>query len=81
MTSCKSCGAAIRFVKSERGFTMCLNAEPDAQRGNVLVEAGMARVLNRQQALIRRGLGTELLLSHHATCPDAAAFTRRRVKA
>lgn len=81
MSYCKGCRAAVFFVKSEKGNTMCLNAEPDAERGNVIVSRDhgheLARVLNAEHAKVVRGLGNEVYLSHHATCPDAARFTKR----
>lgn len=85
MTSCKSCGAAVMFVKSERGKTMCLNAAPDPERGNVIVsrDSGheLARVLNAEHAKTVRALGDEVYLSHHATCPDAQRWNKTRTAA
>lgn len=81
MTSCKSCGAAVMFVKSEKGNTMCLNATPDPERGNVVVsrDSGheLARVLNLEHAKTVRALGNEVYLSHHATCPDAQRWSKK----
>jgi hypothetical protein len=85
MSFCKGCGAAVQFVKSEKGNTMCLNAEPDPERGNVIISRDhgheLARVLNATHAITVRALGNEVYLSHHATCPDAARFTKSKTAA
>lgn len=76
---CRSCGAPIRFVPHELGKTMCLCAEPDPVRGNVSINSdGVARTLSRGFLDAARAAGTPLYLSHHADCPQAQQWTRRK---
>lgn len=84
MSRCRSCNADVMFVPSELGRTMCLNAVPDTNRGNVRIQTTsdgkqIARVLNKHHAERMRATSMEALyLSHHATCVDAARWTRSK---
>lgn len=63
------CTAAIRWVRTERGKSMPLDAKPNPD-GNVLITDGVAVVANdalRTEALAR---GRDLWMPHWATCTD-----------
>lgn len=68
MTTCRSCDAPIRFVRTVKGALMPLNADPDPD-GNVTVNDDIATV----HAPGQLGLDDEQRwMPHHATCPQAA---------
>lgn len=79
MRTCRGCGAAIEFVKSATGTTMCLNAEA-TPTGNIEVSPdGIARVVPKALlAQLSDRLKMTLRISHHAVCPSAAEFRRPR---
>lgn len=78
--TCRSCRAAIIWTTNvASGKRMPVNAEPDEQRGNVVLVSGNdgpeARVLTAAELaarVSRRGLH----LSHFATCSEAARWRR-----
>ncbi len=81
-TKCKSCEAQVIFVPHERGKTMCLNAAPDQEKGNVMLIVDgfgrrICRSLGPRFAETHRAVGTTLYLSHHASCPAAGEWQRR----
>jgi hypothetical protein len=66
---CKSCGAAIEWVKSAKtGKAMPLDAAPAAD-GNLVVIDGVAHA-----AMVGEGPRRK---SHFATCPQAASWRQR----
>jgi hypothetical protein len=78
---CRSCGALVVFVPSAKsGKRMILDVEPDPILGNVLVEDGKARVLGVKARIAARAQfpPPSLYVPHHATCPQAAEWHRRR---
>lgn len=75
---CRSCGAAIYWVVSVNGVRMPIDVGPDAD-GNVLLSVNShgdlkAVVLKRDA---ERVTGRKYYVSHHATCPNAAAHRRK----
>jgi hypothetical protein len=52
---CRSCGAAVYFVKTEAGRWQILDAKPERR---IIVEKEVARVVPK-------------FTDHHATCPQA----------
>lgn len=72
MSSCRSCGAPVRWVETTSGRRMPLDPTPNA-KGNVYLEPGVptATVFGNLQADARKALAGRLYLSHFATCPDA----------
>ena len=58
---CRSCGAAIEWVKTPFGRALPLDAESTS--GNIRVDHGVAYVVK---------VGAGLRVSHFATCPQAA---------
>lgn len=88
--NCRACGASIRWHVMKSGKRNPMNPDPDDVRGNVLVvqsddqaaqygtEVGRAVVLPPLVAASERSKGTELLLSHFATCPKRGEFGRRK---
>lgn len=73
MSQCKSCGAPIQWVKTDRGKAMPLDPEP-VPGGNVVVskepgEEPVAHVCepNEHSAYV----------SHFATCPNAKKHRRK----
>jgi hypothetical protein len=82
VTTCRSCGAAIRWLEIRPGGkSMPIDSEPHAD-GNVLADlnAGMGIVLsNASRAVVLEETPDEpLYRSHFATCPDAAAWRSKR---
>lgn len=75
MSACRSCGAPIRWAKTEAGKAMPLDETPAAD-GNVIIVGGIARVLAKG-ALVQPGI--DRYVAHWATCPTA--FEHRRVPA
>lgn len=86
---CRACPAQIRWVVMASGKRNPLNVEPDAERGNVLiiesevdadlygVAVGRAVALGPLEASAEREKGSDLFLSHFATCPNRGQFRRR----
>lgn len=73
MTQCRSCHAAIAWVKTVTGANMPLDLSPTAD-GNVVLNArGEAEVLGPLE-LLALPAGTVRRTPHHATCPDAASW-------
>lgn len=74
---CKSCGAAIRWVRVTSSRTGKEAAMPvddrPSLRGNILIDGDEATVLSNAEAdEVRLSGGTPMFLSHFATCPNAA---------
>ena len=79
---CRSCHAHVVFVVNDRGRRMCLNAEPDAQWGNVSITVdnrgmAIARVYGPTVAHVMRAQGEKLYLAHQVTCPQREKWARR----
>lgn len=75
MSQCRSCNAPVRFVPSATtGKLMILNADPDP-RGRILVRAGKAHVMG---GLFDTHHDELRYTDHHATCPDAAKYRKRK---
>lgn len=83
MSSCRSCGAPLRWAKTLNGKAIPLDAEPTSA-GNIVLHdtrdprSPQARVLAGADLLDARSEGTTLWLSHYATCPDSQKWRRRR---
>lgn len=83
MGRCKSCPDDVTWVVMARtGKRAPLNAEPDPERGNVLianaddaeifkVDVGQAITLAGDALTEERASGRDLYLNHFATCPAA----------
>lgn len=77
ITTCRACGAAIIFGRTNAGKAIPLDAEPSTD-GNVILDSdGMAFILGRDAATAEHAKGTELRVAHFVTCPDAARFRKR----
>lgn len=73
---CRSCGAPIRWVKTQASANMPLNLEP-CEDGNIVIASnGEAIVVGTKPAYLRRPLPR--YKSHFATCPNAAEHRRKR---
>lgn len=75
-TVCNSCHAPIFWASTTaKGKPMPLDLEPH-DNGNVEVIEGqhgpLATVLGPLEVQLARGVGSDLFMPHHATCPDAA---------
>jgi hypothetical protein len=82
-TTCRDCGAPVVFARNiDTGGRMILNVAIDLERGNVLVDPRgdepRCRVVDGDEARRQRAFGTATYLSHHATCPEADRWRRRR---
>ena len=71
MNTCKSCGAAITWVKTVNGKAMPLDAVP-AKDGNIHVKDGVAYVDSSCKEF-----GGPHYKSHFATCPGAASHRKK----
>lgn len=67
VAKCRSCGASIKWVLTEKGKWMPLDAEP--------VEGGNIAVLN-DGSYVSSDPGGMRYLSHFATCPQASAHRK-----
>jgi hypothetical protein len=77
-SKCKSCGAAIRFVKTEAGRTMPIDLEPVDDGTWFLGEDGVVRIMTKEPAELRgQMIAMPLYKSHFATCPNASAFRKQ----
>jgi hypothetical protein len=82
LTRCRSCNASVFFAPSTlTGKRLILDAEPDPDRGNVIVGAGhsWATVLTALELDAARERDEELYLDHHATCPQASTWRGARL--
>lgn len=73
MSACRSCGAAVLWVKVVPGSVAPLNLEP-SPAGNIRMlgtRDAVARVLPKQELIDARAAGELLYTSHFATCPNA----------
>jgi hypothetical protein len=81
VTTCRSCGAAIRWLKIvPGGKSMPVDNEPHAE-GNIIPGlGGTATVLSGAVLLAVRERKPDepLYRSHFATCPDAEAWRSKR---
>ena len=86
MSACGSCGAPIRWARTEKGKSMPLDVSPNP-RGNIVLRriAGqtVAHVLSKIEKDGDPMLGTPPVeretryLSHYVTCPDAKSHRRK----
>lgn len=81
--ACRSCGAVVVFATNvDTGSTMILDGAPDLDRGNVLIDPrtnpARCKVVSKGEAIAQRAQGAATYLSHHATCPDAEKWRRRK---
>ena len=76
---CRSCGAEIRWARTEKGKRIPLDDEPTV-KGNVTIarqgDHVIASVLGPMEAEIARQEGRTLYLPHHASCPQGDAWKR-----
>jgi hypothetical protein len=82
MATCRSCGAAVRWVVTTTGKTMPMDAEPVENGNLVIVGEGKTRHGDMVPKVQHRDPGelsmleTERFVSHFATCPDAPEWKR-----
>lgn len=74
MGACASCGANIRWVKTEYGKAMPIDFDP-SPRGNIAIIDGLAVVDGKA---VRLDDKRPRYTSHFATCPNASAHRKRR---
>lgn len=77
MSACRSCGAAVRWVKTQRGAAMPLDFDPTAA-GNVRIDVGVGVVLAGDDLAAARSAGAELHMPHHATCPQGSDWRKSK---
>lgn len=79
MSTCRSCGAAVIWVRLlPLGRENPLDEKPTAS-GNIRMAGtrnAVARVLKKAELAAARRLGEHLYTSHFATCPNAAAHRK-----
>lgn len=66
MTTCSSCGAKIRWLRTEAGKPMPVDEAPNAA-GNVVLVGGHAHVLKKDE---QPPANAARLMPHFATCPS-----------
>lgn len=76
---CNHCAEPIRWVTTQAGKNMPVNAAPDPDRGNVIKLGHQWGVLGPRPATAARGRGVELYLHHAVTCPYAARWQGAKV--
>jgi hypothetical protein len=70
---CKACGEQVVFARhSVTGNIMCLDANPNAEGKFYLSPRGFLRKAKDDDPTDHRHV------SHHATCPEAERFRRRK---
>lgn len=80
---CKSCGAPVVWSLTPAGARAPIDAEPDVEKGNVLLLAPsgfaglLSVVLSKGSLVAARGGGVALRLNHWATCPDKAEWREK----
>lgn len=85
MSKCRSCGAPVRWEKTEAGKWAILNEKPDPDGNMVLFEgkvyAGKKAEEIRQAAMAGEVLPDEPIsfTSHFATCPQAANHRKNKL--
>lgn len=70
---CQSCARKILWVKTLKGKTMPVDAEP-AENGNLDISSGKAVVIKPGEYLP----GIPLYTSHFATCPHSAQHRSKK---
>ena len=77
MTTCKSCGAEIRYLKTAAGNTMPVDVEP-VEDGNIIVHGENCTIITKAEVASRVELGdaTPRFKSHFATCPQATHWRK-----
>lgn len=83
VASCRSCGASIVWAITERGKRIPLDAEPNAVKGNMVLEVETLIVNGHPQERWRARQVAPLLdaaqvryMPHHATCPQGNQWRR-----
>ena len=66
---CSSCGASIRWARTEKGKAIPVDPEPVTDGNLIVDEAGVARVV---------GAGKGTHRSHFASCPEASQHRKVR---
>lgn len=64
MTACRRCGKPIRWLRTEAGKAMPVDAAPNPL-GNVILLKGFAHVLHKDE---QQPANVALLMPHFATC-------------
>lgn len=86
-SSCRSCGAEMRWVTFPSGKRNPLDTRPDPHKGNiVLLEhpgGWTIAIVLTSDSLVEeaRDLGTSLYTTHFKTCPNADAHRKPRHRA
>lgn len=77
--TCRSCGAAIVFLRTPAGRWLPVDPYPDPEHGNVAdLGDGRCEVLGPEAKARHRG---PLYRSHWSSCPSASSHRRQRVPA
>lgn len=77
VSRCRSCGAEIVWVLTQKGHRMPIDPEP-APGGDIVVDDGIASVVGGADLVDAVFEGRALYLAHFATCPNAARHRRPR---
>lgn len=81
VSGCRSCGAPIRWVVTERGKRIPLDRDPQPDGNIVPILVGgdwVARVLPVDTAAEYRAQGGDLYRAHFTTCEQADAWRKKR---
>jgi hypothetical protein len=74
-STCRSCGAKIRWVKTEKGKNMPLDYDP-APKGTIMLQGDRVVLVGNRAVKRAYATGGALYTSHFATCPSAKEHRR-----
>lgn len=78
-TKCGSCGTGIFYVPTAASGTLIpLNAEPDPDKGNMVILDGKAVAVTNDLFAPHIPAGAPKYLSHFATCPHGHQHRRKK---
>lgn len=73
MSTCKSCGARITWLKTARGSRIPVDEDP-VPTGNVVVVGWMAKVFKNPETAEAAYPDEPRYVSHFVTCPQAGRW-------
>lgn len=78
MSTCRSCGATIRWAVTEKGKRIPLDADP-SPRGNMRLgpDGTAINIGSGTEPSLFSEQGVDLFMPHHATCPSAGEWRRK----
>lgn len=82
MSTCRSCGAKIKWIKTAAGKNMPVDPEPvsldDAEDGWTLINEQGEAIRVEPNAYTQDNVEQDWYISHFATCPNADQHRSKR---